>query len=120
MFRKLISLMFVLCLIPLGAAFAAGEAKTVYASDFSKDEDGWYGRGAQSFRTAEGTVKTEGRTSDWNSPGRDFDLVEGAKYRLSVEVRQDEIDQATGYLRRSWCADRLPELDPSTHQEHPA
>ena len=94
MFRKLISLMLVLCLIPLGAAFAAGEAKTVYASDFSKDEDGWYGRGAQSFRTADGTVKTEGRTSDWNSPGRDFDLVEGAKYKLSVEVRQDEIDQA--------------------------
>ena len=35
-------------------------------------------------------------------------------------VTQDEIDQATGYLRRSWGADRLPELDPSTHQEHPA
>ena len=28
-------------------------------------------------------------------------------------VTQDEIDQATGYLHRSWGADRLPELDPA-------
>ena len=92
--RKLISLLLILCLLPAGTVLAAGEANTVYASDFSKDEDGWYGRGAQSFRTAEGTLKTVGRESDWNSPGRDFPLVEGGKYQLSVEVKQDELAQA--------------------------
>ena len=92
--RKLISLTLILCLILSGITAAVGEAKNVYSSDFSKDEDGWYGRGAQSFRTAEGTLKTEGRSSDWNSPGRDFDLAEGGKYKLSAEVKQDELDEA--------------------------
>ena len=31
-------------------------------------------------------------------------------------VTQDEIDRATGYLHRSWGADRLPELEPATVQ----
>ena len=35
----------------IGAAALADGETLVYASDFSKDEDGWYGRGAQSFRT---------------------------------------------------------------------
>ena len=94
MFRKLTSLLLILCAAAAWIIPAAGEAKTVYVSDFSRDEDGWYGRGAQSFRTAEGTLRTERRQSDWNSPGRDFDLADGAKYRLSVEVRQDGMDQA--------------------------
>ena len=69
-------------------------AITVYASDFSKDTDGWYGRGAQSERTNDNTLKTTGRMSSWNSPGRDFELIEGGKYELSVEVRQDSVDSA--------------------------
>ena len=71
-----------------------GTGKTVYTSDFSKGTDGWYGRGATSVRTADSTLKTTGRQSSWNSPGRDFDLVEGGKYELSVEVRQDDMDSA--------------------------
>ena len=64
MFRKMIGAILILCLLPLGAAVAAGEAKTVYASDFSRDEDGWYGRGAKSFRTADNTLMTEGREAN--------------------------------------------------------
>ena len=67
---------------------------TVYTSDFTKDTDGWYGRGAQSVRTKDNTLKTTGRQSAWNSPGRDFDLVEGGNYDLSVEVKQDDQDAA--------------------------
>ena len=92
--RKLLCLMLILCLIPAVSQAAAGDSRTVYSSDFSRNEDGWYGRGAQSFRTEDGTLKTEGRGSDWNSPGRDFDLVEGARYDLSVEVLQDGQDEA--------------------------
>ena len=72
----------------------ADEEKTIYTSDFSRNEDGWYGRGAQSFRTNESTLKTVGRQSSWNSPGRDFDLIEGGKYELSVEVKQEDLDSA--------------------------
>ena len=78
----------------IGAMALADGETLVYASDFTKDEDGWYGRGAQSFRTKDGTLRTEGRTSDWNSPGRDFELVADNLYELSVEVYQDELDSA--------------------------
>ena len=94
MMKKLLAILTVLALLgTCGAALADG-AKDIYASDFSKDADGWYGRGAQSFTTAEGTLKTTGRTSSWNSPGRDFNLIEGGKYVLSVEVKQEDLDSA--------------------------
>ncbi len=73
---------------------ALSEGTVVYTSDFSSGEDGWYGRGAQSFRTGEATLKTVGRQSDWNSPGRDFDLIKGGKYNISAEVRQDSLESA--------------------------
>ena len=115
MIRKLISVILILCLVSLGIVAAAGEAKTVYASDFSKDEDGWYGRGAQSFRTAEDTLKTEGRESDWNSPGRDFDLVDGGKYQLSVEVKQDEEDQANFMISVAHSTDGVETYENLAH-----
>ena len=91
MLRTLVCAALVLCLlVPMLGAYA--EAVTIYTSDFSKNEDGWYGRGAVCARTAEGTLRTTGRSSDWNSPGRDFDLVEGGVYRISAEVRQDTMD----------------------------
>ena len=40
-----------------------------------------------------------------------FDPLEPGE---TSSVTQDEIDQATGYLHRSWGADRLPELEPAT------
>ena len=115
MFRKLISAIIILCLLSLGAASAAGESKTVYTSDFSRDEDGWYGRGAKSFRTADNTLMTEGRESDWNSPGRDFPLVEGGKYQLSVEVKQDEQDQASFMISVAHSADGVETYENLAH-----
>ena len=95
MTKKILTFLMILCLLGSIAASASTEsAKTVYVSDFSKDEDGWYGRGAQSFRTTDDTLKTTGRQSAWNSPGRDFDLIEGGKYDLSVEVKQNDLDSA--------------------------
>ena len=84
-------------LIAAGCVSPVRAAETlVYASSFVAGVDGWYARGASSvYRTTEATLRTEGRTSDWHSPGHDFDLVEGAKYELSVEVFQDEADSAS-------------------------
>ena len=113
--KKLICLLLILCLLPAGTVLAAGDAKTVYTSDFSKDEDGWYGRGAQSFRTAEGTLKTVGRESDWNSPGRDFPLVEGGKYHLSVEVKQDEIAMANFMISVAHTSDGVETYENLAH-----
>ena len=93
--KKLLVFLMILSLLGGCVSALAVDAKTVYTSDFSKDEDGWYGRGAQSSRTADNTLKTTGRQSSWNSPGRDFDLVEGGKYNLSVEVKQDDLASAS-------------------------
>ena len=94
MLKRILLCLLTLCLLASCLA-AAAEPVSVYTSDFSKDEDGWYGRGAQSVRTKDNTLKTTGRSSDWNSPGRDFDLVEGGVYDLSVEVKQEELDSAS-------------------------
>ena len=94
MLKKTLILLMALAVLAACAAAPAEGAKTVYASDFTRDADGWYGRGAQSFRTPENTLMTTGRQSAWNSPGRDFDLVPGGKYELSAEVRQDGLDSA--------------------------
>lgn len=95
MARKLLVSLMIFSLLCGCASAIADEAKPIYTSDFSKDEDGWYGRGAQSFRTEDGTLKTVGRQSSWNSPGRDFALIAGGKYQLSVEVKQDDLDSAS-------------------------
>ena len=94
MTKKILAFLMILSLLCTCVSVHADEPITVYASDFSKDNDGWYGRGAQSFRTTDATLKTTGRQSAWNSPGRDFDLIEGGKYELSVEVKQDDLDSA--------------------------
>lgn len=91
MFRILLCMVLALCLLP---AAGTAEGETIYTSDFSKGADGWYGRGAQSTVTKEGTLRTTGRSSDWNSPGRDFPLVEGGLYEFAVEVKQDDLDSA--------------------------
>ena len=80
----------------LGMTGVQGEDnKTVYASSFIAGEDGWFARGAERiYRTTEGTLRTEGRTSNWHSPGHNFELVGGNQYDLSVEVLQTEAEQA--------------------------
>ena len=99
--NRIVSVITALVIIAAGVSSAvcakgsgAGEPVTVYMSDFNGGTDGWYGRGAASERTPEGTLRTTGRSSSWNSPGRDFDLIEGGRYVLSVEVRQDSLDSA--------------------------
>ncbi len=105
MIKRLLAGLVALCLSGGLATAAADEAKTVYASDFSSGTDGWYGRGAQSFSTAEGTLKTVGRQSDWNSPGRDFPLVEGGEYAFSVQVKQDTLESAAFMVSVAHTAD---------------
>ena len=71
-----------------------------YVSDFSEGEDGWYARSSGSASisvTDEQGLKIVGRTSTWNSPGRDFALVPGKTYNLSVLVKQDQLD-STGFI----------------------
>ncbi|MBQ8555413.1 MAG: endo-1,4-beta-xylanase [Clostridia bacterium] len=71
-----------------------------YVSDFSEGEDGWYARsggGASISVTDEGALFITGRTATWNSPGRDFELVPGKTYNLSVLVKQDQLD-STGFI----------------------
>ena len=94
MYKKLMAVLLILSLLSGCASVTAENTQTVYVSDFSKSNVDWYGRGAQSFRTTDATLKTIGRQSAWNSPGRDFDLIEGGKYEISVEVKQDDLDSA--------------------------
>lgn len=71
-----------------------------YTSDFSAGEDGWYARSggdASIYVTDEQGLKIVGRTATWNSPGRDFALVPGKTYNLSVLVKQDQV-ASTGFI----------------------
>ena len=71
-----------------------------YTSDFTSGTDGWYARsagGATIETTADGLYIT-GRTATWNSPGRDFALVPGRTYNLTVQVKQDELDSCSFIL----------------------
>lgn len=88
--KRILPILLIFCLA-LCQTFAFAEGSIVYASDFSRNVDGWYGRGAVS-RAQNGVLHTVGRQSDWNSPSRDFDLIEGGKYDLSVQVYQDQME----------------------------
>ncbi len=89
--------------VTVGEAPAAAESSAPpieYVSDFSAGTDGWYARsagGASISVTGEGGLYITGRTATWNSPGRDFELVTGKTYVLSVQVKQDEAD-SLGFL----------------------
>ena len=89
--------------VTVGEAEAVAESTEPpinYASDFSAGTDGWY---ARSTGTASLSVTDEqgllitGRTATWNSPGRDFALVTGKTYNISVLVKQDVTD-STGLM----------------------
>lgn len=89
--------------VTVGEAETAAESTEPpvdYASDFSAGTDGWYARsagGAAVSVTQEQGLLITGRTATWNSPGRDFPLVTGKTYTLSVLVKQDEVD-STGFI----------------------
>ena len=94
--KRITALLLALALSLAGLAALADGAKEIYSSSFTAGDDAWYARGAQRvYHTTEGTLRTEGRTSDWHSPGRDFPLIEGAEYELSVEVLQNDEDSAS-------------------------
>ena len=93
--RKVMAFILMTALLMIGAAGRVEAETEVYRSDFSEGMDGWYARSAGGATVAvlpDGVLRIEGRTADWNSPGRDFDLVPGGEYTLSVEVRQDAMD----------------------------
>ena len=91
-----ICLILLAVLLAVSAAAAVGEEEfvTVYQSNFSSGTDGWYGRGSAVLSRELNYLRVEGRTSDWHSPGRDFDLAVGYPYRVSVQVRQSGADSA--------------------------
>lgn len=94
--------------LALGSCPALGEAGGLYISDFSSDADGWYARsagGASISILPEGALRITGRDASWNSPGRDFDLIPGGNYALSVEVRQDQADSAGFMISVAHSAD---------------
>lgn len=90
--RLMIVFLAVLLLCPFAQA-----AELDYVSDFSVSTDGWIGRGCSVRRTEEGLL-TDFRTATWNSPGHAFELVPGAVYDISVEVKQTKLDAGTFIL----------------------
>ncbi len=64
-----------------------------YRSDFSQGLDGWYPRSGNADAaltvTEEGGILMTGRTGTWNSPGRDFELIPGRTYNITVLVKQE-------------------------------
>ncbi|MBQ2957956.1 MAG: carbohydrate binding domain-containing protein, partial [Clostridia bacterium] len=94
---KLIAWVMMMAIALSGMTALAQEVEMGYVSDFAQGEDGWYARSmgtAKVYVTEEKTLKIEGRTDNWNSPGRDFLLQQGTTYQLSVEVKQEQADAA--------------------------
>ncbi|MHC1786435.1 MAG: endo-1,4-beta-xylanase [Christensenellales bacterium] len=85
------ALCFLLTLLLLAGFRPALAQSDAYLSDFSKDLDGWYPRsaGAASLERQGDGIAIAGRKADWHSPGRDFVLVPGRQYEISVLVYQD-------------------------------
>ena len=77
--------------------FGSGASAMQYVSDFSGGTDGWYPRSTGSAWlevTEEGSIRIQGRSASWHSPGRMFELKPGCEYTLSCEVRQLDQDSA--------------------------
>ncbi len=94
--RKTLALTLALLLMAAALPARAADAM-IYQSGFATGTDGWYARSAGSAKVSQlppNALHIEGRTADWHSPGRDFALVRGTPYTLSVQVRQDEADAA--------------------------
>lgn len=96
--KKLIAPLLVLC---LALSFASASMEEMsYMSIFDSSFDGWYPRsnGGAALSIVQGSIRITGRSQDWHSPGRDFDLVPGKAYELQVLVYQDEADSASFIL----------------------
>ena len=106
--KRLIGLLLAFCLVmTLAGAWASAET-LVYASSFAAGDDDWFARGASRvYHTTEATLRTEGRSDNWNSPGRYFELVPDNEYTLSVEVYQDGADSANFMISLEKVADGI-------------
>ena len=88
MLKKLLILLFLLCLVPLAATLAEQMPES-YFSDFSADEDGWYAQeNASIARTKSKTLLVKTDDNKKTDICRDFDLVKGVAYQITMEVRQ--------------------------------
>ncbi len=120
--RKCMILMMA-ALLALGHVSALGEAaEPLYRSDFSAGTDGWYARstGAATLSVLpEAALRIVGRTDSWNSPGRDFELIPGGKYTLSVQVRQDGMDSAPFMISVAHSMDGVESYENLAHGDAP-
>ena len=92
--KKLFVLFLMVSVLFCSAAFAE-TGPFLYVSDFSQGTDGWEPSGTGVKLTAtDGAVLTEGRTENWMGPKRSFPLLSGRKYKISVEVFQNEAGKA--------------------------
>jgi len=94
--KKWIAAMLMLLLAFSCTALGEEAGFSLYVSDFSQGFDGWYPRstGTAALESRDGALYITGRTSSWNSPGRDFDLQPGIKYQFSFQVMQNSVDSA--------------------------
>jgi len=93
--KKTLALLTALLLMSL--VFSAISEELNYMSIFDSNFDGWYPRstGGAALDIVEGSIQITGRSQDWNSPGRDFNLVPGQAYEVAVQVYQEEVDSAS-------------------------
>lgn len=118
--RKIMALLLAF-LLALGGASALGDAgEVIYSSDFTGGADGWYARSAGSAAVTvleEGALRITGRDSNWNSPGRDFELIPGGKYDMRVRVRQDQADSAGFMISVAHSVDGAESYENLAHGE---
>lgn len=82
---------FLLVLMAMAWISAAAENNVIYESSFLAGVDGWFARGVKKvFQTENATLRIEGRKEDWHSPGRNFELIAGNEYEVSVKIYQDQ------------------------------
>jgi len=93
--KKWLALLMVLALL-IPSALGAEKPFTGYQSDFTKGMDGWYARseGGAALSNRGANLCISGRSADWHSPGRDFALVNGSRYKFSLSVRQNNVETA--------------------------
>jgi len=95
--KRLRTLTLTLLALALCLGAVAAGAEEVYMSLFDSGYDGWYARstGSATLEASSGSLVITGRSQDWHSPGRDFNLVPGQQYELGVQVFQDQQPSAT-------------------------
>lgn len=89
--KKLLALLLAIVLALPAISLAEQPVFRSYASNFMEGTDGWYARSAGEAAISAGNsmLTITGRTATWNSPGRDFPLQHGKKYKISTQVMQN-------------------------------